>query len=495
MDVTGRIIQSLQKEEVRYYKLYSSRIQTTDRKDVKLFDLIRKGGETYNEDAIIKKLYPEGEGNRNAYYRLRNRLTTDLSKCMLSHHFQEDDHIFLLNQVSLSRLYESRGEHELALWYLKKAEAKATSIENYEILDIVFGELLKLSHDSLSINPEEYIQKRKVNQERINQLRSIDDITAVLSYRLKISQNFSDENSSVIDLLQKTVNEYTNDDNITSSPKFQFRIYNAVSQILLTQRDYKSLEGYLLKTYKLFSQQNLFNKTNHDTKLQMLTYLVNSLFKNNKLKESLKYTKALHEAMKEFNNLHYEKYVFFYYNSLVINYSKLDKHKALDLLEDLLKNNKLKGSPFYEVFIHLNMAILHFDLKNVRESLSRMGQLNQLSSYRKADRSLRLKISVAELIIRYTAGDIIYLEYLIKKIRKEFKEFLLSNQFNKEKDFLHVVSIMTKSVDLINDIKSKKVIINYLTKYGISEVEDNEVINYGSWLKSLCDRNKIDLNT
>ena len=48
MDVTGRIIKAMHKEEARYYKLFASRIQTGDRKDVKLFDFIRKEGESYN---------------------------------------------------------------------------------------------------------------------------------------------------------------------------------------------------------------------------------------------------------------------------------------------------------------------------------------------------------------------------------------------------------------------------------------------------------------
>ncbi len=481
MDFTARLIKSLHKEEVRFYKLYSSRIQTGDRKDLALFDHIRKEGDGYDEEAIIRRLY--GDLNRNAYYRLRNRLTTELKKCMLTLHYQEDDHIHLLNQLSLARLCSGRGEHELALWFLRKAESKAVQQENYEILDLLYGEMIRLSHELLSINPEEYILKRKENQERIIQLRSIDDITAVLNYRLKITQTFSGDQSTVTEVLQRTLNEYTNDKKLAESPKFRFRIYNAVSQILLSQRDYRSLEGFLAKTYKEFEDSGLFNRNNHDTKLQMLTYLVNSLFKNDKTEESLRYTEVLHENMKKFGNLLYDKYEFFYHNALVINYSKLDKEKAIDILDGLLQSKRIRTAPFYEMFIFLNLAILHFDLHNVRESLKNIGKLNQLDSFIKADPGLRLKISVAELIIRYEAEDLVYIDYLLKKIRKEFRGLLADERYAREKALLHVISVISRTADLRNDKRSVKVMNEFLSTHETNTEDEETVIDYISWIK------------
>ena len=107
MDVTGRIIKAMHKEEVRFYKLFASRIQTGDRKDVKLFDFIRKEGESYNEDLIVDKLYP-GK-TRNPYYRLRNRLTSDLNKCMLTLHYQEDEQSYVMLMLSAASYAQKPG--------------------------------------------------------------------------------------------------------------------------------------------------------------------------------------------------------------------------------------------------------------------------------------------------------------------------------------------------------------------------------------------------
>lgn len=478
MDTVGAIINHLNKEEVRFFKLYHSRMQSGERKDILLFDYIRKNGVEYDEDKIFQKLY--GEKDKNAFYRLRNRLMNDLNKCLLLQHYNEEESLVAINQLALSRFYSARSNTQLAAYFLKKAESKAISIENFELLDLIFGEFIRLSHELLEINPETYIRKRQENQEKIKQLRSIEDVVAVLSYRLKVTQNFSKSDQPVVVLLQKTVDDFLHDPEIRKSPKFRFRIYTAVSQILLQNRDYNALEEYLLKTYKEFSKLGLFNKNNHDTKLQMLTYLVNSLFKNDKLKQSLLYTNQLKDAMEEYGRVLYDKYVFFYYNSLVINYSKLNKEKAIEVLEDIRDNKKITATPFYEIFIYLNLAVLHFDLQKYREALRFLTKLYQLNSYQNADRSLQLKIAVTELMIRYELRDLEYLAYRITKIRKDFGDLLKREEFLKEKEFMALLpglDLAGGTPKLLNRIEQ------FIDNYKVSSDSDNEIINYGNWIR------------
>jgi tetratricopeptide (TPR) repeat protein len=139
-----------------------------------------------------------------------------------------------------------------------------------------------------------------------------------------------------------------------------------VSQTLLQKQDYLTLEEYLRKTFSEFSGEQLFNRGNHETKLQMLTYLVNSLFKNGKVEESLQFAEQLHQAMQAFNNLLYERFEVFYYNALVNNYSTFDIPRAIEILQNLLKNPNLQKVPFYELFVYLNLATSYFDLKQLQ---------------------------------------------------------------------------------------------------------------------------------
>lgn len=468
------------KEELRFFKIYISRNTSEgDRKDVLLFDFIRKKGEDYNEDKVAKKLYPDGE--KNSFYRLKNRLTEEVNKSLMLQHFGEDEDSNTLQLISLAYLFFNRNNYPVAYHFIRKAEKKANAQENYELLDIIYSEYIKLSHEMVSINPETYIKLRKENSARLYEIRQIDDVLAAVKYKLKITQNFSPGENPVVEMLSKTVDDFSHDSELKKSPALRFKIYQAVSQVLLQRHDYKNLEDYLLTTYKHFTEEHLFNKGNHLTKLQMLTYIVNTLFKNGKLQQSLLYAEKLKAAMEEFGSLHYDKYLFFYYNSLVINYSKIDIDKAIEILEKLENNEQLKKTPFYEVFVYLNLAIFRFEKGDYRNAIKNLNKLVVHESYKNADRSLRFRIAIVELIIRLELNDFEFLEYRIAQIKKEYKDLLQNEENIRE---LKVIEII-RNVSL-NGISKKNKKLNELVSQFLKDDKlassDTDVINYNKWL-------------
>lgn len=482
MDVLNQVIEGMNKEQVRFFKLFISRSrEVEDRKDAELFDFIRKSGEKYDEKKIHKRLY--GEDSKNSFYRLKHRLLQDLNKSLMVQHFDDDQVVYILHLLALEKYYYNKNNIRCATYFLKKAEREASRIENYELLDIIYGEFIKLSHELVSINPEIYIEQRKKNQDHIHQLRVIDDILAVVSYKMKITQNFSANENPVTPLLQKTLNELSQDKALKKSPQLRFKIYHAVSRILLQKREYKALEDYLLAIFKEFETEKLFNKNNHDTKLQMLVFIVNTLFKNGKLKESLKYSEKLKTAMDEFQRLFYDKYLFFYYNSLVINYSKFDAAKAIEILEEMKTNAKLKSTPFYEMFVYANLAVLLFDQRNYHASIRNLNKVYLLEGYKNADRALQFKIAIAELMIRYELNDFDILEIKIEQVKKDYKEILKRKEAEREKTML---SIIKRMIDTDNIRKDKVLLTNIQSILNAEEQQaegDTEVINYKIWLK------------
>ena len=153
----------------------------------------------------------------------------------------------------------------------------------------------------------------------------------------------------------------------------------------------------------------------------MLTYIVNTLFKNGKVKESLKYAQTLKEAMNEHHQLLYNKYEIFYYNALVNNYSTFDVPEAIRLLKEMQKLENIKKLPFYELFIYVNLATSYFDIKDFSQAIKNLNKTYLMDSYTKADRALKFKIAVAELIIRYELGDLDFWKYRFDQVNKEFK--------------------------------------------------------------------------
>jgi len=480
MDILNQIVEVLNKEEIRFYKLFALRQQgNSERKDLFLLDALRKNPDA-SDEKIFRKLYPDGD--KNAYYRLRNRLLEDINRSLMLQHYEDEELLLIFHQLTVVRIYTAKNQYQLAFHFLRKAEQKALKTENHEILDIIYGEFIRLSNELMVINPETYVALRRKNSETLNRLRQMDDLLAVVSYRLKITQNFGEKQNSLMGILEETTNSFMQDAGLAASPRFRLKLYSLVSQMLLQKQDYASLEAYLKKTIAEFTTEHLFNKTNHEIKLQMLTYLVNSLFKTGKIDESLQYSDALHDAMLEFNSLHFERFEIFYYNSLVNNYSTFDIPKAISILQDLLQNKNLRKVPFYELFVYLNLATSYFDLHQYNQAIRHLSKAYLIDSYKKADASLKFKIAVAELIIRYENGDLDFWHYRKDQIVRENQAELDDDKHLKEKELLKILIKAAAEPDGIKSRKLRPSIETYLKVWENSE-QESEVIRYLNWLR------------
>ena len=482
MNILPEIIGLLNKEEIRGFKLFANRTNASDeRKDILLFDYIKKNHLEYEDEKIFKKLY--GGKEKNAFYRLKNRLLEDIGVSLALLHYNSSEINFVLNNYLLAKLFIGKNKWQIALFYLAKAEKKAHEIESFELLDMLYNEYIKLSHEVLDINPEEYITKRKENRLQLNRLQEIDDVLAAVIYRVKVSQNFGKGNEQINELLSKTVNTFANSKEIKHSPLLRFKIYHSLSRILLQQHNYKALEKYLLKTYGEFSKENLFNKNNHDTKLQMLTYISNTLFKNNKIEESLVYSGQLDAAMKEFSGLLHDKYLFYYYNILVNNYAKTNVEKAIEILDEAKEQKVIQSHPVYIGFVYLNLAVSYFGIKNFKAALKSVVRLYMLESYKTLDAAFRLKISVVELMIRFELGDFDYIEQRITQLKKEFRKEFASEEFENENALVKTIALLMNTTSIKSDKKAMTVIRQFIAKLQIQKsAESEEIINYGDWL-------------
>lgn len=486
MDTLNQIIIGLNKEELRFFRIYAGRVTSTQpRKDIELFDMIRQLGSSFTDEVACERLYQDG--NKNPYYRLKNRLITDLCKSLTIQHFDEDDLIHAQNLLNLARFFHYRNSYQLSNHFLKKAEKKALSLEQFELLDIIYSEYIRLSHETVSIDPETYMVKRRENAVKLSELRAIDDILATVKYKLKVSQNFNPGKNPVMDMLQETVDRLTEGDRIKESPVLRFRIYQAVSQILLQQHDYQNLEDYLLKTYQEFENEQLFGRSNHQTKLQMLTYLVNSLFKNGKGELSLRYAEQLHDAMKEFDNLHYDRFHFFYYNALIFNYSEFDPEKAIELLIELENTDRMKQATFYVLFVYLNLSVLYYKVKNYRASIRYLNKLFLHDSYKNADPSLQFSITIAEMQIRMELDDSDFLAYRLEQVRKDHVSELKQSQNQRSKVVLELIEDLAlkgehpRSAEFNKKVEAFKLTVD-------SETEESELITFNEWIDQKVDQ-------
>lgn len=490
MDVLGEVIHDMSKEEVRAFKLFAKKTDRKGgRKDLELFDYIRKKGIQYDDSALWKNLYPQSP--KNAYHRLKSRLLGDVNQSLVQLNQEKNDTLKLYHLLSVIELYFQRRALDLAHYYLRKAEKLAMGLEHYEILDIIYKQYIKLAHEQVNLDPGPFIQKRQENHKRLIRLQELDNILAMVIYRVQTTQNFNASEDKVISILEQAVADFSTDLDLKQHPKLRIRLYEAIVHILLEKRDFAAMEEYLIETYSSFEQEGIFTRHTHELKLQMLSYLINSLYTTDKPRAALGFVQELGKAMEEFNQLFYAKYLPFYYNTLVLCYFKLDLDKAIDILNKVLGDNSIPLQPIQRVFMSTTLAMAWYNKAELKKALRTLIGIYIMDGFESAGDGFRLKTAVAELLLRYESEDFETLEYRLGQIRQDFSTHLQEPGFAREEALLTILEAMNVSLGISrdkplqvrmhafleaeNDVENRQELIDYsefLEKYAWKGSED-----------------------
>ncbi len=167
----------MSKEEARAFKLYAQKVSVEgSRKDLDLFDLIRKNSADYDEEALLEKIYADAP--RNTFHRLKSRLLDTINRSMFDLYLEKNDALKLYHLLGIIDYYLGKRHFGLAHWFLRKAERLAVKMEHYEALDIILNEYIRLSSQLPDIDPIPFIQRRKANQAELQRIRQLDDVLA-----------------------------------------------------------------------------------------------------------------------------------------------------------------------------------------------------------------------------------------------------------------------------------------------------------------------------
>jgi tetratricopeptide (TPR) repeat protein len=296
-------------------------------------------------------------------------------------------------------------------------------------------------------------------------------------YDIKTKQNFSKSDVSLFKLIKTKYNKISKDKKLVNSPIFRMRLFKMYSRLLLQERDYMSLEKFLIESYNEFENSKLFNRSNHNDKLSLLTYLTNCLYKTKKHKKSLKYAEQLLISMKEYDSFLHDKYLFYYYNMLVLNYAKTDKKKALDYLNKASRSEVIKKMPSYSSFIYLNRALIYFYQNNFSSAQKNMSRLIIQEDFLLLDKALQLKILIADLMIRLVPSQNNIIDKILS-INENYKELLEEDYHIREKEMIDIISKKVHNEDIVED---KKKLLDYMSD---SDSEDIDIISYNSWIRN-----------
>ncbi len=483
MKLLSRMIRSMNKEEIRGFRLFTDRIQSAkyDKKLVDLFDLLRSGKFEESDKELVKKLY--GNNNANAYYRLKNRLVNDLERSLLIQHHVLDDRVKVLKYKTLARIFLFKSEYKSSHEYYLKAAKLAMKMGFLDLEISICEELQHLSNFTAEVDLEEIIRYKTNLLQSYLEKQKIDGVLQLISQRLKRT-NFDGRNQQLTEELSQIQSSLELLPQQLQDASVKFKINKCVREALLGKKDFKTLESYLTQTYQEYVEQGIFNAANHKEKIVILSWIVNTLTKNRNFIASQQYTEELGKALQEHNRLLFNQYIWTYYQGQIFNFvgtGNLDA--AINLLLKIQEEHPRESIPAYDLFIVFNLARLYFDKKDYTQATTQINLLLHSDTFVKLDKSYQLTVSLGELILRMEMRDWDYATHRLREFKRKFRSMLGEDAYALESQLVKIIHIICRNMSFRFD-KKLDVLVDAFLEQSTYEVGSNEFISYKAWIFS-----------
>lgn len=488
MDILERIIENLTSDEVRRFKILSNRFKADEEKKVLiLFDAIRAGNFKDIEEEVIHQLYGSSNARaKNNYYRLRNKLMSNLEKSLLFYHFNYKNTIESYSYLQLATLFKERGIYREAYHYLKKAEKVATAYDQFNILEVIYDEMVHLASRDVDVDIQAVLSARKENLRKLEIQRSSSEVLGVILQQIrKLNFTRGKQSDSVIEMLEKTKSQLEEHADIFNSASGKESIYKAVSTILLKQGAYRDLISYINKTQKEFEEGKLFDRNNHSTRILMRIWRINSLAKLLELKQVREQLELLLKELKMFSKQNFNEYIVYYYRSKILNETFLGHlDEASQAVDEAGKCKPIAQNPINQLYLLISQADLYFNQELYAQAFDALRQILEHKKFSTLDEGVQFYLHIFELVNSYEAKNFGYTEDRHKSFKKKFKKMLKDEYYAKAAKFVDLLMRLNTAAIDQKRVNLKSAYKNFIKEFPESEIGDTTAIMYEVYLRS-----------
>jgi pentatricopeptide repeat protein len=474
MNILWEVIKNMGSEEIRTYKYYASRSyqDKEERKDLRLFDMYRKS-ETPDDDKILTRIYGP-TASKNVFFRLKNRLLEDINRSVILSRFDTPEMDAYL-AYCLFRHFYAQNQMKSAGYYLRKAEKKAIEYGDLELLDIIYSRFISLSLHLPEIDPRKIATQREENAARMDMSKKIEQITALLSYGVRRSQQYGDQEKNLTKYLEDILNSVSLSADAIRGTIAELRIGKAVCQILLQENRLTDMRDYLEQRMTDILHFPARFQPEQELIAELIIFYINALNALGDYPEAIKVCGQLKEHLQLFGQGLYEKYAYYYYLSMVNAWSEQKMYeKSLDILNEMEEKGITGLHPVYIIYHRINKAVCYYMLKNYTQAIKTLTSTYRIHSYSSLDDLFKLKVEIAEAMMRYDRDDLEGLELRVNQIKRNYRELL--NKTTAESlmlDVLYGLSVQNLTTDFSHVLEFMKTHESY-----------RPIIDYREWISS-----------
>lgn len=286
MDFLETVLTGMKEQEVREFRYFLNRHPQgaspepgTFRRDLALVELIRKNGENEKEHDWASQIY--GTKDRNAYHQLRNRLRKSLEEFLFFENSRRGNEYEIRKYIEIARYLIQKNEWVQAMQSIEKAENLALTDNNFAELSALYNLLIQYSTRIPGISLHELMEKRKLNQVKLDQKYHYLFVVSQIRDMLETGEKLK----SHIDIdyaVNRIMQQHHIQDEDPEHAVLWLDICNLVSEVLLRKDLLDILEQYLILKHREFGEKPVYSSAGNGYRLRMLWQILGLLFRRNK---------------------------------------------------------------------------------------------------------------------------------------------------------------------------------------------------------------------
>lgn len=483
MDKLQELINTLSEDDKREFRIFINRQKSKkQRKDLDLFELI---SEQTPANEIQNKLYKTP--NKVAYHTLRKRLLKHLTDFIVLKQIDHDTTATssIAGLISLATYLFKNQSDEFGWRTLIKAEKIALENEHYELLNNIYHLQIDASESDFAPDVKVIYKKWKANKELVDE-----------NEKANIAYNFIKKELNEVKLkgqdkdLEKLINtllkKYGLNDLVYQRPQILYKVLDLTRRVMLSKKDFYSLEPYIIKTYEQLTENHGFSKRDHFYKINILYMISHILYRNRKFEASNTYLKLMNVAMQEYNNSYFQQFYPKFVMLQAANYTYLNENKkSIATLSSIPDKELKKMSTENQLNIRMNLAVFYGNemlFKNANQILQTFNHSDNWLE-KKMGVEWVLKKNLVEIMLQYELGNIDIVLNRIRAFENNYAQLFKHPIYKRVSLFIKTIKTILDTPNIMqNKVFIEEVKETLVSKF--SEQEDLQAMAFYAWLKA-----------
>jgi hypothetical protein len=271
MNDLNTLISSLSSDEVGAFLAFAkAKNQRTDVKNIQLFQLLRKDVRV----DLDLKIY--GKANKNALHALQNRLKENLIDFTATRGFSSDsqEEMQLFKLVLAARIFLEQEHYAIGFKTLKKATAKAISLESYAILQEIYHTHVQNAH----LDPKATLE-RIITAYQENEKRYLIESRLVMAYAT-LQKTLKSHPANVYQVIQQQLAVFDISIDHNLSFKSLYQLMRVVTDAATLTSDYAGVSIFMNHIYEVVENKKHLADKHLYYHLEILYLMAGTCFRN-----------------------------------------------------------------------------------------------------------------------------------------------------------------------------------------------------------------------